>query len=303
MKSSGIFKITLLVVVLFSCLQSFSQELLATVTVNSDKIRSTERSVFDDMENAFEQFLNNRKWSTDTFKPHERIKCHFNIIIDDMPTIGQFTASVQIQSARPIFNTNYESTLFNFADRDWQFEYVESQPLDFSDNGFTTNLTSLLAYYAYIIIGFDYDSFSDLGGTNYFQKALNVVNNAQQTNRGGWKSLESNRNRYWLIENLTNKRMEPIRSGYYTYHIQGLDQFSEEPDKSRIKIIPVLNSLFQIKKQSPASILVISFLDAKSSELVNIFSEGDMQVRRQAYNILTQVNPAKREDYEKILSN
>ena len=278
-----------------------AQELFCDVTINSDKVRTVDQSVFEDMENSFEQFLNQRRWTSDVYKNHEKLKCNLNLIIDDMPSIGQFSASIQIQSARPVFNTNYESILLNFADRNWQFEYVESQPLDFSENNFNSNLTSMLAFYAYIILGLDYDSFAELGGEDYFQKALNVVNNAQQTNYPGWKSLESNRNRYWLIENLTNQRMESIRSGFYKYHKQGIDVFTKDPDQSRQQILQVLKDLRLIKRQYPSSILVIAFIDAKSDELVNLFSEGDVQIRRQAYNLLVEINPTGREDYNSIV--
>lgn len=283
-------------------IRGWSQELICDVTINSDKVRTVDNSVFEDMENSFEQFLNQRRWTSDVFKQHEKIKCNLNIIIDEMPSIGQFSASIQIQSARPVYNTNYESIMLNFADRSWQFEYVESQPLDFSDNNFNSNITAMLAFYAYIILGLDYDSFEELGGTNYFQRALNVVNMAQQTNYPGWKALENNRNRYWLIENLTNQRMEPIRSGLYKYHRQGLDVFSDDPDKSRDEILQVLKDIRLIKRQYPASILVISFLDAKSDELVNIYSDGDIQVRRQAYNLLVEIDPTGREDYNNIVN-
>lgn len=302
MKLQNSYKLLLLSLLIILSGKISAQELNCTVVINNSNVRTTELSIFTDMKNSFEQFMNQQRWTNDAFKPHERIKCSINIVIDEMPSMGVFSASVQIQSARPVFNTNYESILLNFADRDWQFEYVESQPLEFSENSFNSNLTSMLAFYAYVIIGLDYDSFSELGGTPHFQKAQNVLNNAQQTNRAGWKSLESNRNRYWLIENLTNSRMEPIRKGLYTYHRIGLDQFAKNPDESRMKILPVLNSLYQIKKQSPSSILVIAFMDAKSSELVNIFSDGDIQVRRQAYNLLTQINPTNREDYDKIIN-
>ncbi len=290
-----------MVVITFS-IRGWSQELICDVTINSDKVRTVDNSVFEDMENSFEQFLNQRRWTSDVFKQHEKIKCNLNIIIDEMPSIGQFSASIQIQSARPVYNTNYESIMLNFADRSWQFEYVESQPLDFSDNNFNSNITAMLAFYAYIILGLDYDSFEELGGTNYFQRALNVVNMAQQTNYPGWKALENNRNRYWLIENLTNQRMEPIRSGLYKYHRQGLDVFSDDPDKSRDEILQVLKDIRLIKRQYPASILVISFLDAKSDELVNIYSDGDIQVRRQAYNLLVEIDPTGREDYNNIVN-
>lgn len=293
-----------LLIIFFFLQMSFlkAQELNCSINIQlGNKVRTTERGVYDDMENSFEQFFNNRKWTTDQFKVHERIKCNINLVIDDSPSPGQHSASVQIQSARPIFGSNYESIVLNFADRDWQFEYVESQPLDFSDNNYNSNITSILAFYAYIIIGFDYDTYSELGGTTYFQKALNVVTNAQQSNRPGWKSLENNRNRYWLIENLTNKRMEPIRKGLYTYHRLAMDTYVENEDQGREKIIPILKDLQSIKKQYPASILVISFLDAKSDELINIYSKGDINIRRDAFSILSEIDPSNRDSYNDIV--
>ena len=280
----------------------FSQELECSVTINGEKIQFADKRVFEEMRIAFEQFLNQQKWTSDVFEPHERIKCNMSVIIDKSPGVGRYSATVQIQSARPVFNSSYESILFNFADRDWEFEYVESQPMNFSDNNFNTNLTSMLAFYAYIILGFDYDSFGDLAGTPYFQKALNIVNNSQQTNWPGWKSLESNRNRYWLIENLTNKRMEIIRKSLYTYHRKGLDIFYQDGDTARKEILTMLRNLHSIKRQYPTSILVISFMDAKNTELINIYSEGDIQLRRQAFNFLSEINPSKREDYSKIIN-
>ncbi|MDH5398437.1 MAG: DUF4835 family protein [Cyclobacteriaceae bacterium] len=279
------------------------QELNCTVIVNSEKVRSTDRSVFDDMETSFEQFLNTRRWTNDQFKVHERIECNLNIIIEDAPRIGSYSASIQIQAARPVYGSNYESIILNFADRDWQFEYIESQPLDFSENAINSNLTSMLAFYTYLILGLDYDSFSDLGGTTYFQKAYTVVNNAQQINRPGWKSNENNmRNRYWLIENLTNKRMEPIRKGYYTYHRLAMDTYYEDQDASRQKILKVLQDVKTIKDQSPASVLVIAFIDAKTNELINIYSDGSMQVRQQAFTLLSQINPSRRDEFSRILN-
>ena len=210
---------------------------------------------------------------------------------------------MQIQSARPVYNSTYESILLNFADREWQFEYVESQPLNFSENIFTSNLTSLLAFYAYVIIGLDYDSFGEKSGSEFFQTALNIANNAQPSNRPGWSTLGSTRNRYWLIENLTNGQMQDIRQGLYDYHRQGLDTFIESPDKSRENILTVLEDLQKVRKTYPNSILVIAFLDAKSDELINIFSKGNIQVRRKAFDILATIDPSKRSDYQQIIQN
>lgn len=281
-----------------------AQELMATVTVNvGPKVKTTERNVFRDMKTAFQQFLNARKWTNDAYQQHEKINCSILININDMPSIGVFSASVQIQSARPIFNSNYTSLLLNFADRDWEFEYIESQPLDFNDNAYGTNLTSMLAFYAYLVIGLDYDSFSELGGTPHFQKALMVVNNAQSSNRPGWQSLGSIRNRYWIIENLLNPQMQDVRRTIYSYHRQGLDTFDKNPDQSRQTILLGMRSIKKARDLNPNSILIVAFFDAKSKELANIFSDGPLPTRREAFDLITTMDPSNQSTYAKILKN
>jgi hypothetical protein len=279
-----------------------AQELNFTVTVNANQVSTSDRSVFKDMKNSFEQFLNNRKWTNDSYKNFERIKASMLITITRMPEIGNFSATVQIQSARPIFNTDYSSLLFNFADRDWEFDYLESQPLEYNDNTFTTNLTSMLAVYAYLVIGLDYDSFSELGGTPYFAKALNVVNNSQQANRPGWQALENNRNRYWIVENLNNTQMTDIRKAIYAYHRLAMDTFEKTPDQSREIILKSLRDIKKVRDINPGAVLVISFFDAKAKEITNIFSQGNIQVRRQVYDIVTTIDPSNR-IYDKIIQN
>ncbi len=296
-------KIIAFAVLAYACVPAVGQELKCTVTINSSQVQTTDRSIFKDMKTAIEQFMNSRKWTNDNFKSHEKINCNFLITITKMPAIGNFIASVTVQAARPVFNTNYPSLLFNFADRDWEFEYIESMQLEYNDNTYMTNLTSMLALYAYIIIGVDYDSFSELGGTQYFQRALNVVNNAQQSNRPGWQSLGSNRNRYWLVENLNNPQMTDLRRAIYTYHRLALDTFDKDPEKSRTTILKGLKDIKKIRDINPQSILVISFFDAKGKELANIFSQGNIQMRREAYDIITSIDPSNRTTYEKIIQN
>ena len=281
-----------------------AQELLATVTINvGPKVETSDRNVFRDMKTAFQQFLNSRKWTSDTYQQHEKINCSILININNMPSIGAFSASVQIQSARPVYNSNYTSLLLNFADRDWEFEYIESQPLEFNDNTFTNNLTSMLAFYAYLVIGMDYDSFSELGGTPYFQRALAVVNNAQSSNRPGWQSLGNTRNRYWIIENLMNPQLTDVRKMVYSYHRLGLDTFEKTPDQSRLIILTGLKSMRKARDINPNAILIISFFDAKSKELANIFADGQLIVRREAYDIITTMDPSNQATYAKILKN
>ncbi len=279
------------------------QELNCSVFVNAERVESTEREVFEEMEVAFSQFLNNRKWTSDTYTQDERINCNIVINVQNMPSVGLFESSVQIVSARPVYGTDYESIVFNFADRDWDFEYNESQPLQFDDNVFTNNITSLLAYYAYTIIGLDYDTFSKLGGDQYFQKAWNVVNVAQQSGRSGWDQFDNNRNRYWLAENLINIQMRPIREGLYDYHRLGLDTFGEKPEDSRRVISNVLKQVQGVNQSRPNSILTISFMDAKADEITQIFSEGNPAIRRDTYNTLVKLDPSNTDKYQPLIKN
>ena len=287
-----------------------AQELNANVVVNlSPQVQTTERAVFRDMENAFSQFLNNRKWTNDNFSVEERIDCNLVISIERMNSVSSFEAAVQIQSARPVFNTNYTSILLNmaqnYADNDWDFDYVASQPLELNENALQNNITAILAYYAYIIIGVDYDSFSKLGGTQYFERARDIANNADQLFGGnGWKQFVTPpRNRYWLAENLNNPQLQSAREAMYDYHRLGLDTFDQTPDESREAILESLKKMQAAFQANPNAYIIILFLFAKSDELVNVFSEGDLSVRRQAYEILAQLQPTKTTEYQKILSN
>ena len=279
-----------------------AQELNCNVVVNGDATTITDPSVFRDMENAFEQFLNNRQWTDETFQNIERIKCNILITLDQKSTLGNYEASVQVQSARPVYNTTYESILLNFADRDWVFNYNPGQPLEFNNNSYFSNITSMLAFYAYIAIGMDYDSFGELGGNEHFQNALTVVNNAQQSGRPGWAAMSSNRNRYWLVENLNNQQMQDIRRAWYSYHRLGLDNFYSKPEESRVAALSLLQAMQKSQRAYPNSILVIALLDAKSNEFVNLFSEGELAIRKQAYEVLIAIDPTKKQKYDELLN-
>ncbi len=296
---------TRLIIVLFLIISSsaYAQELNCIVSINSTQIPTSDRGIFKDMKTSIEQFMNGRKWTSDPYKSNEKINCTMQITIIKMPSIGSFSASVQVQSARPVYNTNYSSLILNFADRDWEFEYIESLPLEFNDNTYTSNLTSMMAFYAFIIVGFDYDTFSEFGGSPYFQKALAVVNNAQQSNRPGWQQLGSNRNRYWLMENINNPQMQDIRKAMYSYHRLGMDTMQKDPEQSREVILQSLNDVKKVRDISPNSILLVSFMDAKSKELANVFSEGNIQLRRQAYDLITLIDPTNSSIYAKIIQN
>ncbi len=307
LKKSCMFKhltliLTLKLILLFVPAQA--QELNSIVTINvGPKVQTTDRNVFTDMKNAFQQFLNTRRWTNDSYLQHEKINCSILININDMPAIGIFSASVQIQAARPVYNTNYNALIFNFADRDWEFQYLESQPLEFNDNNYISNITSILAFYAYTIIGMDADTFSELGGTPHFQRALQVVINAQSSNQSGWQSTGSIRNRYFLNENLINPQFTDVRKGYYAYHRLGLDIFNSNPDQAREVILKYLRDIKKARDINPNAIIIIHFFDAKAKELANVFSTGQMNVRKEAYDLITFMDPTNRANYDPIIKN
>ncbi|SMD38144.1 protein of unknown function [Reichenbachiella faecimaris] len=281
----------------------YAQELNCQVNVESIQIESTERRVFEEMEVEFAKFLNDRKWAEERFENDERISCGINITLESQPSIGNFQATVQVVAARPVYNSTYEAVLINFADRDFNFEYTESQPLDFQPNTFLSNITSMLGFYAYMILANDYDSFENLGGQQYYEAAWQVVNNAQQSGFAGWDQFNSVRNRYWWAQNSIDQVMEPMREVTYEYHLKGLDLMAEDPETARTNILEALKKVQAVNRAKPRSIMIISFLDAKMDEIVSIFSQGNLAERREVYDILKALEPAKTEEFKKILEN
>ena len=280
-----------------------SQELNCRVIVNAQAIQSSDPSTISEMEVTFSEFLNNTKWTSDQFKIEERINCNIVLTLTEEsdPALGRYEASVQVLSSRPVYNTNHETILLNFGDRDWAFEYVNSQPIIYNENSFIDNLSSLLSYYALVIIGLDYDSFGKLRGEPYFNLAWRVVTNAQNSGFIGWDQFNSIRNRYWLVENLLNAQMKPIREASYQYHLQGMDQFLETPDEARKMISESIQKVLKVNQARPRSILTISFLDAKTDELSRIFSKGDPALRKRTYNMLVNIDPTKRSDFAEMI--
>jgi hypothetical protein len=280
------------------------QELQFNVSINAEVVQTTERAIFTEMEEAFSRFINDTEWTNDIFRNNEKIKGNIFLTITDQPSIGRFIANAQIQVIRPVYGTNYETLLLNFADRDWDFTYTQSQPLQFNETLFTTNISALLAYYAYIALGLDYDSFSPLGGSPHYERAQNIVNTAQNSGAVGWDQFQSRRNRYWLVENLyINKQFEPLRMVYYQYHREMMDSFAEDPAAARAKVLEMLKTLQGINRILPNSIGIISFLDAKNEELINMFKEGDPTLRRNIYNELLRLDPSRRSRYQQIVRN
>ncbi|MEM6643020.1 MAG: DUF4835 family protein [Bacteroidota bacterium] len=285
-----------------ACNLLWGQELNCRVIVDAQQVQTTERAIFSEMESEFAQFLNTTKWTEDEFEDEEVINCNILITVSEMPSVGVFGASVQILSSRPVYNSAYESVVMNFADRDWQFEYLQSQPLLYNENNaFVNNITSLLAYYAYMILGFDYDTYEELGGNPYFEQAFEIVNNVQDLNIRGWQQFNSIRNRYWLVENLRSSQLEPIRKALYSYHRLGLDILTEDRESAEKTIIAALSEIQKANRARPRSILMISFMDAKAEELIQLFSESSLPTRRQAYNLLNNIDPARSDQYKSLI--
>ena len=277
-----------------------AQELNCNININSEQVEGSNKSVFVTLKKSISEFVNNRKWTELTYANTERIECTMNIIVKKMD-IDVFTAEIQVQSRRPVYNSSYYSTLFNFKDNNFTFMYKEFDQLEMNENTITSNLTAVLAYYAYIIIGYDMDSYSRLGGTPYFLAAENIVNSAQGADLTGWKAFESPKNRYALVNNLTDETFKKFRSFVYDYHRLGLDEMTSNSANARGKIAEGLPLILEANRARPSAIIISTFMDAKSDELVNIFSKGNQKEKTDAVEILSDVNPTQTSRYEKIL--
>lgn len=283
---------------LISSLSVHSQDLNARVQILAPQIANSNKRILDILESSIKDFLNNKRWSADALQPLERIDCNFVITITDWDGNSNFKAEAQIQSNRPIFNSSYSSTILNISDKDFGFTFSEGQPLDFSEQNYINNLSSLLAFYAYIITGMDYDTFSKFGGTPYFEKAQTVLDNAQAAPNTGWKAFENLRNRFWIMENLMNKSFNPIRESLYTYHREGLDVMAENQVKGRKAILSVIPQLQKIDRQKQGAILNQIFFSAKADELIKILSAAEPQDKVKAYNALSVIDPSNSLKYE-----
>lgn len=286
---------------LILAIRGISQELYCNVDVSSTQVQGTDRKVYETMRTSIYDFMNNRSWTNYEYKQYEKIECSILINVRERPSTNEFRCEMTIAVRRPVFNSTYTTILFNFIDKDIEFDYIENQPLDFSSGMFTSNLTSILAYYAYIIIGLDFDSFQLDGGDPYFQAAQDIVNLAQNTDYKGWKSLQGNKNRYWLIENLTNPAYSGVRQFYYQYHLQGLDVMFENQENGRKAIMESLKYLQAVKKSKPGLIILQIISDSKRDEWVNIFSEATIPEKNEAVTVLKEIDPSNTMTYQKIL--
>ncbi len=294
-------KLITLVILLLN-IRGYAQDLNARVKVLSPQIQSSNKSALNSLETAIRDFLNSRKWSSDTYLSQERIECSFIFNITAWDGSNGFTADVQIQSSRPVYASSYNSTLLVFSDKELQFSYTEGQPIDFSDQNYTSNISSLLAFYAYMIIGIDHDSFSLQGGSSDYAKASDVTNYAQGGEAPkGWAAADGSRTRYWLLENFTNKNYSPFRNLLYTYHRKGLDLMSSNSKQAREEIINGLASIQKMDRQRQSSIATEMFFTSKVDELVGIFSQSPAPERKKIYDILVKIDPSRIGKYESLI--
>ena len=290
---------------LFLFLGSFvsAQELNCQITVSSQQVQGTDaKRIFDNLQKQCFEFVNNTRWTKDNFNTNERIECSMFINITERLSNDDYKATIQVQSRRPVFKASYNSPIFNYNDQNFVFKYIEQQPFDFNVNGWTNNLTSVLAYYAYVILALDYDSFSNQGGNEYWQKAQQIVNNAQGASDAGsgWKAFDGNKNRYWLIENITNPMFNPIRDLYFKYHRKGLDIMVDKTEEGRAAILESINGLRDLHKNRPGSFNMQVLFNAKCDEIVNIFSQATPQEKQTVSETLNLIDPANQNKYNKI---
>lgn len=292
-------------------LQLKAQEINCRVKIVENQLPSTvDRKIFRTLETALSNFINKRKWTNDNFQPNERINCQFLINLTETPEVNEYTGVLTIQVSRPVYQSSYVSPIINFQDQLFNFKYIESQPLEFNENrisgsdAMASNLTAVIAYYVYMMLGFDYDSFSPRGGDAYFQKALNIVNNAPEAGPkiSGWKAFENgDRNRFALTNNLTNNRFALIHDVYYTYYRKGMDKLYEDEGTARSEILNALIYLDNLSRDNPNLMAVQFFMLGKSDELIGIFKKAPPAEKTQALDLLARLDLTNSNKYKQEL--
>ena len=283
----------------------YSQELRCNVQIVSQQIQGTNKQVFQTLQNAIYEFMNNRVWTDHLYTTEERIECNLMINITEQLSADEFKGTLTVQARRPVFNSNYNTTTLNFVDNAIHLRYVEFSPLEFDLNSHISNLTSILSFYAYYILGIDYDTFSLFGGSTYFTNAERIVLNAQNVPEGGWKPLDdiAHKSRYWLVKDILDPDYEPVREFNYRYHRLGLDTMDEKVAEGRAEVTSSLELIQQVYRKRPDPYMYILRLifDSKVDELVNVYSESYPEERTRAHTILTEVDKPNINKYKAIL--
>lgn len=280
-----------------------AQELDVNVTVNTPTLQLADPRVFQDLKTAIQAFMNNQKWTDESYLPEERIKVNLVLTVSQEFSANSFGGELAIQAVRPVYGSSYETPLLSHNDRDVSFTYEQFQPLQYSEVSFNDNLSSILAFYAYIIIGLDYDSFVPFGGDNYFQTAQDVLSAVPQSvtaSNKGWRSIDGNRNRYWIIENLLSPRVRNFRQAYYDYHRQALDIMYKDVVSGRILMLKAIEDIVQVNQNYPNAMIVQMFTNAKSSEIVEIFKQGTPTEKNRIVQAMSRIDAANASKYRAI---
>jgi hypothetical protein len=283
----------------------FSQELNCKVTIIKEaslEVNSTELEIFKELEQIITDMMNNTQWTKDPFKTEERINCNLQLQINKIPSPGTYGGAIQIQCTRPVFNSNYNTLLFNFRDEDLAFTFSRNTLVTYTPNQFRDNLSSILAFYAYFIIGMDYDSFSSKGGTKYFNECQQIVSNAQNSGAPGWKSSEQGkRNRFWLVDNILQQAFEPLRECSYSYHRKGMDVMFDDKVKAKKSLFEALSKLSPVVLVRPNSPNVVNYLLCKRDELKSILSDSELKEKTDFVSLLKKLDPSNSSKYQEIL--
>lgn len=296
-------RILMTMAVLMSVTGAYAQELQAKININHSQVGVTDVSVFENLKQTLEQFVNERQWTKLQFQKNERIVCNFNITINKYDkTNNLFECTAMIQANRPVYNSQYTTTLYNNKDADFNFEFAQFDQLNYNDENVDNQLTALFAYYAYLIIGLDLDSFSPLGGTDVLQRCLYLVNNTQNLNFTGWKAFENSRNRFAIINDYMEEGMKPFRMLQYDYYRKGLDEMANNVERGRTEVTTALQqNLKQAHENKPLSLLPQIWTDYKKDELVNIYKgKGTQKEKESVYDILMGINASQSSSWNKI---
>jgi hypothetical protein len=297
-------RIVLLFFILFSSSELLSQEVLCNVRVIPDKeIQISDRQKLQTLKKSVREFVNNRKWTNEVFTEDERIEFNISFNILSKVSTDRYAGTLQIQYSRPVFNSSYYSPILNYLDDEIEFDYIETQPLDYNENTHESNLSAILSYYTYIIIGLDYSTFSPNADNIYLQKAKKIVENAQSAPEGGWKAFESNKNRYWLAEELLDAKYSSFHNVLYNYHRQGLDIMNEDNEKGRGYVTESIESMRKIKQLNPTAFILQLFFNSKADEISNIYSNAYQDEKNRIYKLLTELDPSNLNKYNKIKEN
>ena len=298
-----LFTAVVLALMLCATLPSAAQELQAKVTINHSKVQGTDASVFDNLQQQLEQFINGTQWTSLQFQKNERIVCNFNITVTKHdPATNLFTCTATIQANRPVYNSSYTTTLFNIQDRDFNFEFAQFDQLNFNEETIDNQLVALIGYYSLFIIGLDLDSFSPNGGEDVLQRCMNLTNNAQNMNFTGWKAFENSRNRFAIINDYLEGAMQPFRKLQYDYYRTGLDEMANNAERGRANITTALeNDLKKAHEDRPMSMLPQIWTDYKKDELANIYKgKGTQKEKQSVYDILFRINASQNNSWEQI---